>query len=206
MDFDSREVLWTHFITKLDESITPSLQTCKICIALEILKLASCAENCSNCETNLFSIIFKEIPAETLAPHLNTIKLNVTTHQKLEELEQKIPCVDFIQIIEKLDSKANFLTSELEKLNKENRKMKEKLLFAQACAFEYKEKYENFLEEAENILKNQQKIQGFVQEIGENIFFNRELLFEIQNSIDLNKKVEKLDNLIIEEYSTIDEL
>ena len=208
MDFDSREALWASFINKEEQSVDQETSYCKICTGLEILKLSVCRGNCGDCEKNLIELIFPDTPTEILEYHLNSLRSNMCIYPKLLELEKKIPFYNesYTRIIEELDNKISNLSENLEDLFAENKSLKIKLILAQEYSLEYKEKYEKYLNEIQNVKKNQEIILWNIEEISKGILSNKDIILEIKKMISLDEKIERLDNFVIEEYNKVDEL
>ena len=208
MDFDSREALWTSFIRKsIDQSIQET-SFCKTCAALEILKLSVCAGDCSECEINLLDHILPEVPKDALQTHLDTLHSNTHIFEKLMELEKKIPLYNenYTAQIDQLESKVNDLMEKLDQLLSENKNLKSKLLLAQAYSLEYKDTYTKCLNELEGLRKAQEGIEICMEKINQDITGNKELMVQVRSSLELEKKIDKLDDSVMDEYGKIDEL
>lgn len=208
MDFDSRETLWASFIKPETNQSVDCESICKTCAALEMLKLSLCAGNCNDCEKNLLTQIFPDVAEKTIRPHLENLKANFLIFSKLEELEKKVPIYNenYLEKIENLELKVCDLVQRLEKLLFENKNLKTKLLWAQACNSEYKEKYEDCLKEVEKVRESQKEVEKFMESIGKDVDENGEVLRELKKAADLEEKIEKLDDKVIDEYGKIDEI
>ena len=208
MDFEARDSIWATLQAKSPTTEDSSDKLCKVCIALEIFKLAVCAGDCKQCECNLLSTLTETIPENLIEPHLAAIKSTVGLGFKLEEMEKKLPMYVERQqaAFNVLIKKVEMLTAVAEKLRLENLSLKDKIQMWQVALMESQAKSEKFKNEVSEI----KAFQGQLLETVQNYLSDSKILWEAVNEYlsmkNMEKKVSELDDLVIEEISKMDHL
>ena len=208
MDFESRNTIWSTLQanTSLSEDSTNKL--CKVCMALEIFKLAVCAGDCNQCEDNLLSILTESIPEKFIQNHLLSIKSNTYLSFKLEEIEKKLPMYIERQqsVVSVLSKKVEMLASAAEKLRLENLNLKDIVLKWQTGWLASQEKTEKLKREIIEI----KAFQGELMKTIQNYFNDSKVLWEVvgeyMKGSSMENKVSALDDAVIEEMAKIDQL
>lgn len=208
MDFEARDSIWATLQVKSPITEDSSNTLCKVCIALEIFKLAVCAGDCNQCESNLLSTLTEIIPQNLIDPHLSAIKSSVGVRFKLEELEKKLPMYVERQqsSFNILNKKVEMLAAVAEKLRLENLSLKDKILMWQLTWMELQEKNEKVKNELGEIKAFQSQLMKTVQ----SYLSDSKVLWEVVNEYMRGKsmeiKVSELDDLVIEEITKMDYL
>lgn len=208
MDFESRDTIWSTLQAEPSLSEDSTNKLCKICMALEIFKLAVCAGDCHQCENNLLSILTESIPENLIQSHLHSIKSNTNFSYKLEEIEKKLPMYVERQqsAMSSLSKKVEILNSAAEKLRAENLNLKDIVLKWQMCWIASQEKNEKLKQEIIEV----KAFQGELMKTIQNYFSDSKVLWEVvaeyMKGNIMEKKVSALDDAVIEEIAKMDQL
>lgn len=208
MDFESRDTLWASIVKSHDETADSSEPQCKLCLALEILKIAACPASCTDSKENLLHKLLPEVPPDCLDPHLAQIGSAPLVQKKISELETIILMQhqSYLSAIQALEIKVNTLLVKLDKLESQNKALKESLYISQAYTVDYTDRYVKYIDQIEFLKEKQREIMRFIDEINIKMDYNKELVLEMVSYGKLNDRVERIDNCVIEEYSKIDEM
>ena len=207
MDFESRDFIWANFQNSVNSSINES-NLCSTCVAFEILKIAVCPGDCNKCEGNLITLLQETIPENIIKSHLDHIKVVLAQNSLLEELEKKLPLYSEKFRVEnsRIERRVDDLMSVCEKLQQENDRLRDRVRILQISYLKSEDMREKVENEMRKVKTIQSKIEKSVQEYFEESRVVWETVAEFFCFEKIGKRVDRLDDRVIEEYAAIDKV